>query len=250
MKIVVIGGTGLIGSKVVERLTALGHEAVAAAPNTNVNTLTGEGVADALAGAQVVVDVTNSPSFEESAVLEFFTTSTRNLLAAEEAAGVSHHVALSIVGIEGLPDNGYFRAKVAQEELIRKGLVPHTIVRATQFFEFVRGIADVAADDGGVVRVPPVLFQPMAAADVAQAVVDAALAEPVGGIIEVAGPDQFRFDELVREALQTWQDQRTVVTDARARYFGSELAERSLVPDDGKARLSGTHFRDWLAQNV
>ncbi|MBE8475627.1 SDR family oxidoreductase [Streptomyces justiciae] len=249
MKIVVIGGTGLIGSKVVERLTALGHTAVAAAPDTNVNTLTGEGVADALAGAQVVVDVTNSPSFEEQAVLDFFSTSTRNLLAAEEAAGVSHHVALSIVGIEGLPDNGYFRAKVAQEELIGKGSVPHTIVRATQFFEFVRGIADLAAD-GDVVRVPPVLFQPMAAADVAQAVVDAALAEPVGGVIEVAGPDQFRFDELVREALHTWQDQRTVVADAQARYFGSVLAERSLVPDDGKAKLSGTHFRDWLARNV
>ncbi|MEU2288356.1 SDR family oxidoreductase [Streptomyces sp. NPDC013178] len=249
MRIIVIGGTGLIGAKVVEALNGLGHEAVAAAPTTNVNTITGEGLAEALAGAQVVVDVTNSPSFEEKAVLEFFTTSTRNLLAAEKTAGVAHHVALSIVGIEGLPDNGYFRAKVAQEELIRQGPVPYTIVRATQFFEFVKGIADVAAD-GDIVRVPPVLFQPMAADDVAHAVVTASTSDPLGGIIEVAGPEQFRFDELVRTALRAWNDPRSVVSDPHARYFGSELAERSLVPDDGKAELGEVRFADWLNRNL
>ncbi|MFD7661148.1 SDR family oxidoreductase [Streptomyces sp. NPDC059788] len=245
MKIVVIGGTGLIGGKVVAKLAGRGHEAVAAAPGTGVDTLTGEGLDAALAGARVVVDVSNSPSFEESAVLEFFTTSTRNLLAAEAAAGVSHHLALSIVGIDGLPGNGYFRAKAAQERLITQGAVPYSIVRATQFYEFVRGIAD-AATEGDLVRVPPVLFQPMAAEDVAEAVAGAAGAAPLKGVVEVAGPERFRFDELVARALRAWHDPREVVPDPHARYFGSELAERSLVPDEGRARTAAIRFDDWL----
>ncbi|WP_030608282.1 SDR family oxidoreductase [Streptomyces sclerotialus] len=245
MKIVVIGGTGLVGSKVVGKLGGRGHEAVAASPGTGVNTLTGEGLTDALAGAQAVVDVSNSPSFEESAVLDFFTTSTRNLLAAEEAAGVGHHLALSIVGIEGLPDNGYFRAKVAQEQLIKRGPVPYSIVRATQFYEFVKGIAD-SATDGDTVRLPHVLIQPMAADDVAEAVARTAVEAPLKGTVEVAGPQQFRFDALVADALRAWHDPRTVVTDPHAPYFGSELSERSLVPDDGRAELAATRFDDWL----
>lgn len=245
MKIVVIGGTGLIGGKVVGKLNDRGHEAVPAAPGTGVNTLTGEGLAAALDGAEAVVDVTNSPSFEPSAVLDFFTTSTRNLLAAERTAGVAHHLALSIVGIDDLPDNGYFRAKLAQEQLIKQGPIPYSIVRATQFFEFVRGIADTATE-GDTVRVPPVLFQPMAAEDVAEAVAGAVVEGPLKGTIEVAGPEVFRFDEIVAEALRAWHDPRTVVPDPHARYFGSELAERSLVPDDGRARLAGTRFEDWL----
>ncbi|MFC6067171.1 SDR family oxidoreductase [Streptomyces ochraceiscleroticus] len=248
MKIVVIGGTGLIGSKVVGKLNDRGHEAVPAAPNTGVNTLTGEGLAAVLAGAEAVVDVTNSPSFEPSAVLDFFTTSTRNLLAAEQTAGVAHHLALSIVGIDDLPDNGYFRAKVAQEQLIKQGPVPYSIVRATQFFEFVKGIADTATE-GDTVRVPPVLFQPMAAEDVAEAVCRAVVEGPLKGTIEVAGPELFRFDELIAKALRAWHDPRTVVPDPHARYFGSELAERSLVPDDGRARLAGTRFDDWLRRS-
>ncbi|MBZ4018304.1 SDR family oxidoreductase [Streptomyces purpurogeneiscleroticus] len=248
MKIVVIGGTGLIGSKVVGKLNDRGHEAVPAAPGTGVNTLTGEGLATALAGAEVVVDVANSPSFEPSAVLDFFTTSTRNLLAAEQTAGVAHHLALSIVGIDDLPDNGYFRAKVAQEQLIKQGPIPYTIVRATQFFEFIKGIADTATE-GDTVRVPPVLCRPMAADDVAEAVSRAAVEAPLKGTIEVAGPQQFRFDELIAEALRAWHDPRTVVPDPHARYFGSELAERSLVPDDGRARPAATHFDDWLRRS-
>ncbi|MET9290946.1 SDR family oxidoreductase [Streptomyces sp. NPDC003077] len=248
MKIVVIGGTGLIGRNVVDKLNRRGHEAVPAAPGTGVNTLTGEGLAAALAEAQVVVDVANSPSFEDSAVLDFFTTSTRTLLAAEEAAGVTHHVALSIVGIDGLPDNGYFRAKAAQEQLIKRGPVPYSIVRATQFFEFVKGIADNATD-GGTVRVPPVLFQPMAADDVAEAVARTAVDAPLKGATEVAGPELFRFDELVAEALRAWRDPRTVIADPHARYFGSELDERSLVPDEGRARLAETRFEDWLRRS-
>ncbi|MEV0616816.1 SDR family oxidoreductase [Nonomuraea sp. NPDC050404] len=249
MKIVVIGGTGLIGGKVVGKLRERGHDAVPAAPSTGVNTLTGEGLADALAGAQVVVDVSNSPSFDAAAVLEFFTTSTRNLLTAEAAAGVAHHVALSIVGIEGLPENGYFQAKVAQEHLIKEGPVPYSIVRATQFFEFVKGIADTAAD-GDTVRIPPVLFQPMAAEDVAEAVAGAAAEPPGKGTVEVAGPDVFRFDELVGKALRAWNDPRTVVADRHARYFGSELRERSLVPDEGRAHLAGLRFDDWLRRSA
>ncbi|GGY98264.1 SDR family oxidoreductase [Streptomyces poonensis] len=248
MKIVVIGGTGLIGGKVVGKLNERGHEAVPAAPGTGVDTLTGEGLAAALAGAQVVVDVANSPSFEASAVLDFFTTSTRNLLAAEEAAGVGHHVALSIVGLENLPDNGYFRAKAAQEQLIKKGPVPCSIVRATQFFEFVKGIADTATD-GDTVRLPHVLFQPMAADDVAEAVSRTAAEAPLKGTVEVAGPQLFRFDELVADALRAWHDPRTVVPDPHARYFGSELAERTLVPDEGRAHLAGTRFEDWLRRS-
>ncbi|MGW8375639.1 SDR family oxidoreductase [Streptomyces sp. ODS28] len=245
MKIVVIGGTGLIGGKVVGKLTDRGHEAVAAAPSTGVDTLTGEGLAAALAGAQAVVDVTNSPSFDASAVLDFFTTSTRNVLAAEEAAGVTHHVALSIVGLEGLPDNGYFRAKLAQERLIKAGTVPYSIVRATQFFEFVRGIADTATE-GETVRIAPVRFQPMAAEDVAEALSETAVQPPLKGTTEVAGPETFRFDELVAEALGAWKDPRHVVADQHARYFGSELSEHSLVPGEGRARLATTRFRDWL----
>ncbi|MEV0264747.1 SDR family oxidoreductase [Streptomyces sp. NPDC050617] len=245
MKIVVIGGTGLIGSKVCGKLGDRGHEAVPAAPGTGVNTLTGEGLAEALTGAQAVVDVSNSPSFEESAVLDFFTVSTRNLLAAEAAAGVAHHLALSIVGIEGLPDNGYFRAKVAQEQLIKQGQIPYSIVRATQFFEFVKGIAD-AATSGDTVRVPPVLFQPMAAEDVAEAVARTVVETPLKGTVEVAGPQRFRFDEIVAEALRAWHDPRTVVADPHARYYGSELAEHSLVPEEGRARPAETRFEDWL----
>ena len=227
MKIVVIGGTGLIGGKVVAKLRERGHHAVPAAPETGVDTLTGEGLAEVLAGAQVVVDVTNSRSFEEQAVMDFFTTSTGNLLAAEAAAGVTHHVALSIVGIERLPDNGYFRAKVAQEQLIKQGPIPYSIVRATQFFEFVRGIADTATD-GATVRVAPVLFQPMAADDVAEAVCEATVDAPLKGTAEVAGPEQFRFDELIADALRAWNDPRTVAPDPHARSFGSEMAARSL----------------------
>ncbi|MFI8992945.1 SDR family oxidoreductase [Streptomyces sp. NPDC053542] len=248
MKIVVIGGTGLIGRKVVGKLNDRGHEAVPAAPSTGVNTLTGEGLAAVLDGADAVVDVTNSPSFEPSAVLDFFTTSTRTLLAAEQTAGVAHHLALSIVGIDDLPDNGYFRAKVAQEQLIKQGPVPYSIVRATQFFEFVKGIADTATE-GDTVRVPPVLFQPMAADDVAEAVAGAVVEGPLKGTIEVAGPEVFRFDELIAEALRAWHDPRTVVSDPHARYFGSEPAERSLVPDEGRARLAGTRFEDWLRRS-
>ncbi|MEU7484183.1 SDR family oxidoreductase [Streptomyces sp. NPDC042319] len=248
MKIVVIGGTGLIGSKVIAKLNDRGHEAVPAAPSTGVNTLTGEGLAEALTGARAVVDVSNSPSFEESAVLEFFTTSTRNLLSAEGRAGVAHHVALSIVGVDDLPDNGYFRAKVAQEQLLKQGPIPYSIVRATQFFEFVKGIADTATE-GGTVHLPHVLFQPMAADDVAEAVARTAVEAPLKGITEVAGPEVFRFDELIAEALRAWKDPRKVVADPHARYFGSELRERSLVPVEGRARLAETRFEDWLRRS-
>jgi len=247
MKIVVIGGTGLIGSKLVAKLGDHGHEAVAAAPNTGVNSLTGEGLAEAFAGASVVVDVTNSPSFEEAAVLEFFETSTRNLLEAEAAAGVGHHVALSIVGADRVPDSGYLRAKVAQEKLITGSSIPYSIVRATQFFEFVGRIADEATE-GDTVRLPPVLFQPMAADDVAAAVGRVAVAEPLNGVVEVGGPEAFRFDELVRHALTARQDPRTVVADPAAPYFGAVLSERSIVPDEG-ARLAATSFDDWLRDN-
>jgi len=247
MKIVVIGGTGLIGSKLVAKLGDHGHEAVAAAPNTGVNSLTGEGLAEAFAGASVVVDVTNSPSFEEAAVLEFFETSTRNLLEAEAAAGVGHHIALSIVGADRVPDSGYLRAKVAQEKLITGSSIPYSIVRATQFFEFVGRIADEATE-GDTVRLPPVLFQPMAADDVAAAVGRVAVAEPLNGVVEVGGPEAFRFDELVRHALTARQDPRTVVADPAAPYFGAVLSERSIVPDEG-ARLAATSFDDWLRDN-
>ncbi|MFB4282766.1 SDR family oxidoreductase [Nonomuraea sp. MTCD27] len=243
MKIVVVGGTGLIGSKLVTKLGEHGHEAVAAAPNTGVNTLTGEGLAEVLKGTSVVIDVSNSPSFEEAAVLEFFTTSTRNLLAAEAEAGVGHHVALSVVGTERPPGNAYFRAKIAQEKLIQESSIPFSLVHATQFFEFVRRIADEATDDGKV-RMPPVLFQPIAGDEVAQAVGRAAVGTPLNGRTEVAGPEVFRMDEFFREALAHWGDPREVVTDPHAHYFGSEVLERSLVPDDGAA-LGQIRYRDW-----
>jgi uncharacterized protein YbjT (DUF2867 family) len=248
MKIVVIGGTGLIGSNLVKKLTALGHEAVPAAPNTGVNTLTGAGLAEVLKGAQVVVDVSNSPSFEDQAVLDFFQTSTRNLLSYEAAAGVGHHVALSIVGSDGLPDSGYMRAKVAQEKLIKEGPIPYTIVRATQFFEFTKRIADEAAV-GNNIRVPPVLFQPMAADDVASALCKVAISPALNGSIEIGGPEAFRFDELIRQRLSADNDPRAVVADPNARYFGTELSERSIVPGDN-AQLGATHFADWLKSST
>src|SRR6185312_11927661 len=226
MKIVVIGGTGLIGSRLVIRLKEHGHDVVPASPDTGVNTLTGEGLAEALRGASVVIDVSNSPSFEEKAVMDFFTTSTRNLLQYASAAGVKHYVALSVVGTERIPGSPYLRAKNAQETLIKAGGIPYSIVHATQFFEFITRIADEATD-GGVVRVPPVLIQPMAADDVAKAVGRIAVGAPVNGTVEVAGPQQFRFDELIRLGLGARHDPREVVVDPHARYFGAELDERS-----------------------
>ena len=246
MKMVVIGGTGQIGSNVVSDLCALGHEAVAASPGSGVNTLTGEGVTAALTGANVVIDVSNAPSFEGTAALAYFETSTRNLLAAAAATGVQHYVALSVVGTDRLPESGYFRAKIAQETLIRDSGLPYTIVHATQFFEFLGGIAD-AATDGKAVRLPPAFIQPMAAADVAAAVTQAALGVPVNGAIEVAGPEAFRLDELVREELRARSDPRVVITDPHARYFGAALRVCTLVPGEA-ARLGGIHFADWLTQ--
>jgi uncharacterized protein YbjT (DUF2867 family) len=248
MKIVVIGGTGLIGSKVVTKLRAHGHEAVPASPNSGVNTLTGEGLVEALQGASVVIDVSNSPSFEEAAVLEFFETSTRNMLDAEAATGVGHHVALSVVGTDRLPDSAYLRAKVAQEKLITGSSIPYSIVHATQFFEFVGRIADEATVDG-TVRLPHVLFQPIAAEDVATAVARVAVGEPLNGMVEVAGPEQFRFDDLIRHGLGARNDPRPVVADPQARYFGAILDERSLVADDD-AQLAETRFDDWLAEQA
>jgi uncharacterized protein YbjT (DUF2867 family) len=248
MKIVVIGGSGLIGSKVVARLRDQGHAAIPASPRSGVNTFTGEGLADALTGASVVVDVSNAPSGEDQAVLAFFATSTRNLLAAEAAAGVGHHVALSVVGTVRLTESGYFRAKLAQESLIRDSTIPYSIVRATQFFEFIPGIAD-AATDGATVRLPPALFQPIAADDVARAVARIALGSPVNGIREVAGPDQFRLDELIRERFRATGDPRIVVTDRQARYFGITPGERTLLPGDD-ACLAATHYADWLNQSA
>jgi uncharacterized protein YbjT (DUF2867 family) len=246
MKIVVIGGTGLIGSKLVKKLREHGHEAVAASPDTGVNTLTGQGLAEVLRGASVVVDVSNSPSFEATAVLNFFETSTRNLLTQEAAAGVRHHVALSVVGTERWPENSYFRAKIAQEKLIKESSIPYSIVHATQFFEFIKSIAD-SATDGNTVRLPPVLIQPMAADDVASAVARAAVGAPLNGTIEVAGPEQFRFDELIRRGLGARNDPREVIADPHAGYFGATPSERTLVPGDD-ARLGETRFEDWLSQ--
>jgi uncharacterized protein YbjT (DUF2867 family) len=246
MKLVIIGGTGLIGSKVVIRLKEDGHQVVPAAPDTGVNTLTGDGLAEALRGASVVVDVSNSPSFEEKAVMEFFTISTRNVLKYAAALGVKHYVALSVVGTERIPDSPYLRAKNAQEKLIKGGGIPYSIVRATQFFEFVKRIADEATV-GTAVRLPPVLFQPMAAEDVAEAVGRVAAGAAVNGTVEVAGPQQFRFDELIRQGLAAYNDPRKVVADPQARYFGAQLAERSLVPW-GDARLGDIRFEEWLGQ--
>jgi len=248
MKIVIIGGTGLIGSKLVSKLREHGHQAVAASPDTGVNTLTGQGLPEALAGADVVVDVSNSPSFEDTAVLKFFETSTGNLLAAEAAAGVGHHVALSVVGTERLSESGYFRAKIAQENLIRKSSIPYSIVHATQFFEFIKSIAD-AATVGTTVRLAPVLIQPMAADDVAKAVGRVSVGSPINGTVEVAGPQQFRLDELVRDGLRARNDPREVVRDPEARYFGAKLAERTLLPGDG-ASIAETRFEAWLDQTL
>ena len=244
MKIVVIGGTGLIGSKVIAKLSERGYEAVSASPNSGVNTLTGEGLAEVLEGASVVVDVSNSPSFEDAAVIDFFQTSTRNLLTYEAAAGVGHHVALSIVGCERLPNSGYMRAKVAQEKLIKESPIPYSIVRATQFFEFLTRIAD-SATEGNTVHLPPVGFQPMAADDVARVVAKVAIASPLNGTVDVAGPEQFRFDEFISRGLSVRKDPREVVADPHAPYFGTELSERSLVPGDG-ALLGETRFEEWL----
>ena len=246
MKIVVIGGTGLIGSKVVEKLKQKGHEAIAAAPNTGVNTITGEGLKEAMAGAQVVIDLANSPSFEDKAVLEFFETAGRNLLAAETAAGVRHHVALSIVGIDR-SDNGYFRAKVAQEKLIKTSGIPYTIIRSTQFLEFLRAIANSSAD-GNTVRISPGLFQPIAAEDVAATVADVALAAPRNGIVEIAGPERAPFNEIVARYLKAVRDPRVVVSDPEARYYGGRVEERSLVPL-GEARLGRIAFDEWLRRS-
>jgi len=246
MKIVIIGGSGLIGSKVVRKLRDQGNEAVPASPNTGVNTLTGEGLAEVLKGADVVVDVSNSPSFEDAAVLNFFRTSTTNLLAAEAAAGLRHHVALSVVGTDRLSESGYMRAKIAQEKLIEQSSIPYSIVHATQFFEFIKGIAD-GATDGDTVRLAPVLIQPMAAEDVATAVTRVAIGAPVNGIVEVGGPEQFRLDEIVRRYLAARDDRRSVIVDPHARYYGAELEERTLVPENNAA-IGETRFEDWLSQ--
>jgi uncharacterized protein YbjT (DUF2867 family) len=248
MKIVVIGGSGLIGSKLVSKLRERGHETLAASPGSGVNTLTGQGLAAALDGASAVVDVSNSPSFEDAAVLEFFQTSTRNLLAAESAAGVGHYVALSVVGAGRLPDSGYLRAKLAREKLIEDSPIPHSIVHATQFFEFVGRIADEATS-GNTVRLAHLLIQPMAAEDVASALADVTVGPPVNGVIEIAGPRQFRLDELVRNTLRERHDPREVITDPHAPYYGAELHERSLVPAAG-ARLAETRFDDWLNKSA
>ena len=249
MKIVVVGGSGLIGSRLVKKFSEQGHQAIAASPKSGINTLTGQGLAEALKDAQVVVDVSNSPSFEDTAVLEFFTTfSTRNLLPQNEKAGVRHHVTLSIVGIDGHPECGYFHAKVAQEKLIKESAIPYSIVRATQFFEFVKSIAD-SATEGNKVRVAPVLFQPIAADDVASAVARVALDPPLNGTIEIAGPEKFRFDELIRQDLKARNDPREVIADPHARYFGAEVKEKSIVPDDG-AKLGQTRFADWAKRSA
>lgn len=247
MKIVVIGGSGLIGSKLVTKLREHGHEAVAASPKSGVNTVTGEGLAEALKGASVVVDVSNSPSWEDAAVMTFFETSTRNLLAQEAAAGVGHHVALSVVGSERMLESGYFRAKVAQENLIQASSIPYSIVRATQFFEFVQSIADFSTD-GDKVRLPSALIQPMAADDVASAVGRIAMGSPVNGTVEVGGPEQFPLEELIRRSLRARNDPRQVVADPNARYYGVVLSERTLVPGDG-ARIAPTRFADWLGRS-
>jgi uncharacterized protein YbjT (DUF2867 family) len=248
MKIVVIGGSGLIGSKLVEKLREAGHDALPASPDSGVDTLTGEGLQEALEGAQVVVDVSNAPAWDDAAVMDFFQTSSRNILAAETAARVSHHVALSVVGTDRLQESGYFRAKLAQEEAIKAASVPYTILRATQFFEFLGRIAD-SSTDGDTVRLPPVLIQPEAADDVASALAEVAVSAPVNGIVELAGPEPFRFDELARRVLRAKNDPRRVTADVHARYFGAELDEHSLTPGDSP-RIAPTRFEDWLSQST
>jgi uncharacterized protein YbjT (DUF2867 family) len=248
MKIVVIGGTGLIGTKVVKNLRDKGHEVVAASPSKGINSVTGEGLAQALAGAQVVVDVANAPSWEDKAVLEFFETSGRNLLAAEAAAGVGHHVALSVVGTDRLLASGYFRAKMAQENLIKASPIPYTIVRATQFFEFVGGIAQFATQ-GQSVRLPPVLMQPIVSDDVAAVMAEAALAKPLNGTLDLAGPEPIRQDDLVRRFLSATGDARTVITDPKALYYGVAVNDQSLMPGDNP-RLGPTRFADWLSRHA
>ncbi len=246
MKIVVIGGTGLIGSRLVAKLREHGHEAVAASPSSGVNTVTGEGLAEVLQGTSVVVDASNSPDWEDAALLKFFETSTRNLLNHEAAAGVGHHVALSVVGTQQLAESGYFRAKITQEKLIRESSIPYSIVHATQFFEFLKGLADISFD-GDKVRLPSVLFQPMAADDVASAVGRVAVGQPVNGTVEIGGPEQFRLDELVRRRLASLKDLREVIADPSARYAGAKVSERTLVPGEN-ARLGETRFEAWLTQ--
>jgi uncharacterized protein YbjT (DUF2867 family) len=248
MKIVVIGGSGLIGSRVVQKLGADGHQAVAASPGSGVNSVTGEGLAEVLKGASVVVDVSNAPSWEDAAVLKFFETSTGNLLTYEATAGVGHHLALSVVGTDRLSESGYFRAKIAQEKLIKESSIPYSIVHATQFFEFLKGLADISMQ-GDKVHLPPVLFQPMAADDVASGVARIAVGPPINGIVEIAGPEQFRVDELVRRRLATLKDPREVIADPHARYDGAQVSERTLLP--GKdARLGETRFDTWLEQSA
>jgi len=248
MKIVVIGGTGLIGTKLVNNLRKRGHEVVAASPSSGVNTFTGEGLAETLTGAQIVVDLANAPLWEDKAVMEFFQTAGRNLLAAEAAAGVRHHVALTIVGDDRLPASGYLRAKVAQENLIKASGVPFTIVRSTQFFEFAKGIVQ-SATEGQTVRLSPALFQPIAADDVAVALTDVALAEPLNDTIEIAGPEPIRMDEFARRFLSATRDPRKVTADVHAQYFGTELNDQSLIPGD-QARLGPTRYADWLSRST
>ena len=248
MKVVVIGGSGLIGSKLVNNLRQRGHNVLAASPASGVNTITGKGLAEALAGADVVVDLANSPSFEDKAVLEFFETSGRHLLAAEAAAGVKYHVALSIVGTDRLPDSGYLRAKMAQENLVRASKIPYTIVRSTQFFDFLGGIAQ-SNTDGKTIRLSPALFQPIASDDVAAALTEVTLGAPVNGIIEIAGPERVGMAELVQRFLSAKHDGRTVIADPHARYFGAELSDQSLVPGE-RARIAATRFEDWLSKTV
>jgi uncharacterized protein YbjT (DUF2867 family) len=248
MKIVVIGGSGLIGKKLVNKLRQHGHEVVAASPSSGVNTVTGEGLTQALAGAQVLVDVANAPSWEDDAVLAFFETSGRNLLAAEVGAGIGHHVALSVVGTDRLLASGYFRAKMAQEKLIKASPIPYTIVRSTQFFEFAGGIAQ-SATEGKTVRLPPVLMQPIASDDVADFMADAALAEPLNGTVEIAGPEPIRQDDLLRQFLSATGDARTVITDPKALYYGITVNDQSLTPGDNP-RIGPTGFADWLSRSI
>lgn len=248
MKIVVVGGTGLIGSRLVQRLREQGHEAIAASPKSGVNSITGEGLANALKGASAVVDVTNSPSWEDAAVMNFFETSTRNLLDSEKRMGIGHHIALSVVGTERLQESGFFRAKMAQEGLIHASAVPWTIVRATQFFEFVKGIADFSTENNQV-RLPSALFQPMAADDVATALAKVVMGSPMNTMMEIAGPEPFPLDQLVRRGLAARNDPRQVVTDPHARYFGITVSERTLLPDKA-VQLGPTHFDDWLRHSA